>query len=191
VCEREREMRQAIGSLRREKMVIIPTPLVTTEARGVAWRQLNDRTYRATERKPITEQFIIEGKQGMQVRGIQFSKLVADLLVATVLPLALLPVVLEVLHLGAVLGVAAVIKGVFETALAALAQAEDEEGCDGKYTCSGCATVDSDVGSLAQIVPFFGQGLGRGFVEFCESGRVSTGRRVSYVLMTCINLELT
>jgi hypothetical protein len=112
----------------------------------------------------------------MQVRGIQFSRLAADLLVATVLPLALLPVVLEVLHLGAVLGVAAVVKGVFETALAALAQAEDEEGCDAEDTCSGCATVDSDVGSLAQVVPFFGQGLGRGFIEFCYSGRVSTGR---------------
>jgi hypothetical protein len=151
-------------------MVIIPTPLVITGAtpvgsHGDIW--IIGQKYAATERKPITEQFIRERDKGCRFVEDKVSRLVVDLLVATVLPLALLPVVLEVLHLGAVFGVAAVVEGVFETALAALAQAEDEEGCDGQDSGSGCATVDSNMGSLAQVVPFLGQRLGRGFVELC------------------------
>jgi hypothetical protein len=84
--------------------------------------------------------------------------LVADLSVATVpelasLPFTLLPVVLGVLHLGAVLGVLVVVQCVFETALATLAQAEDQEGCDSEHASSGRTTVHTDVGSLAKVVP--------------------------------------
>lgn len=98
------------------------------------------------------------------------SLLVVDLLVATVLELAGFPVVLEVLHLSAVLGVLVVVEGVLETALATLAQAEDQEGRDTEDTGGGGATVDSDVSSLAQVIPLVSGGLGRGLVEFGYGG---------------------
>ena len=86
------------------------------------------------------------------------SLLVTNLLVTAVLELAslpftLLPVVLEVLHLVAALGILVVVQGVFETALAALAHTEDQEGCDAEHTGSGSTTVDSDMGSLSQAFP--------------------------------------
>lgn len=50
-------------------------------------------------------------------------RLAGDLVVATVLPLALPPIVLVVVHLRALVGVAGIVEGVLETALAALAEA--------------------------------------------------------------------
>lgn len=100
--------------------------------------------------------------------------LVADLFVSAVFELAGPPVVLEVLGLNTVLGVLVVVKCVLETALATLAQAEDQEGCDGKDAgCSG-TTVDSNVGSFSQVSPLLGGALGWGFVEFVQDSRISS-----------------
>ena len=91
-----------------------------------------------------------KGKMERVIREVHGSSLlIVDLLVATVLELASFPVVLEVLHLIAVLGVLVVVKGVLETTLAALAQAEDQESGDGDGAGSSGTTVDSDVSTLA------------------------------------------
>lgn len=73
----------------------------------------------------------------------------ADLAVAAVSPLALLPVVLDGLCLGALLVVARVVQGVFQAALAALTQAEEQEGADGHDTDRGRSYEDPDVGAGA------------------------------------------
>jgi hypothetical protein len=103
------------------------------------------------------------------------SLLVGDLLVATVLlPLALSPVVLEVVHLVAVVNGLVVVQSLLETALATLAQTEEHEASNADGTDDGCANVDSDVRSLAEIVPLLGEALSRGFVQFGQSGGVSS-----------------
>ena len=93
------------------------------------------------------------------------SRLVVNLLVTTVLlPLALPPVLLEVLHLITVKRNRVVAQRILQTALAALAQAEEDEGSDTKSGGGGSANVDSNVGSLAEIIPFLRKGLLRRLV---------------------------
>lgn len=81
--------------------------------------------------------------------------------VTLVVPLALLPVILVVLHLSALVVVAGIIQGVLETAAAALAhtvraQGDQDDGAD------GCGTaVDADVGAYGESGPFLCQALWR------------------------------
>jgi len=95
-----------------------------------------------------------------------------DLAVATVSPLARFPVVLVVLHLGALYGVLVVAEGVFETALTALAQAVKTQCDEDEDPGGGGSDVDTDVGARAQIVPFLGEGLGW-VVDAVENGGIS------------------
>lgn len=81
------------------------------------------------------------------------------------LPLALLPVVLEVLHLGSLGSVARVIQSMLEATLAALAQAGDCQCNNCQDTGSRGARVNSDVCTGGEFGPFLGQGLGSRFVE--------------------------
>lgn len=93
------------------------------------------------------------------------------------LPLGLLPVVLEVLHLCSLGGVSRVIQSMLEATLPALAQAGECQSNDCQDTGGRGASVNSDVRTVAKVGPFLGQGLGRGFVELVQDGRVSAGRR--------------
>lgn len=100
-----------------------------------------------------------------------------DLLVTTVLPLALSPVIVEVLHLVAAVAGGGISQGVLETALAALAQAEEHEGQDGEHNGRRGANVDSNVSALAEIIPLLRQRLGLGFVELVQSSGVAATAR--------------
>lgn len=93
--------------------------------------------------------------------------LAVDLVVAVVFPLGLLPVVLVVLHFGALVRVASIVQGVFKTALAALAEAPEAKAHEDEGTSRGRADVDANVGAGAKVVPFLRQGLG-GIVEPCH-----------------------
>lgn len=79
-------------------------------------------------------------------------RLVVDLLVTTMLPLTLSPIVLEILTVGVLTG-RGVHQGLLKTSLAALAQAEEHDARNANRSSCGCANVDSNVSSLAEIVP--------------------------------------
>ena len=83
----------------------------------------------------------------------------AELSVAAVLELALLPVVLVVLRLVALFVVVRVVQRVLETALAALAETAENNGCDGHDTSCCRAHVDANVGAGAQFLPLLRRGL--------------------------------
>lgn len=102
--------------------------------------------------------------------------LAANFAVAVVLPLALLPVVLDVLHLGSLGSIARVSQSMLEATFAALAQAGNCQRNDCQDTSSCGTGVNSDVYTGGEFGPFLGQRLGSGFIELVLGSRVSAGR---------------
>jgi hypothetical protein len=72
-----------------------------------------------------------------------------------VLPFTLLPVVLEGVHLGSLLGPFCIIKGMLETALLALPDEEEDKQGEENGSGPGGTSVNASFGTARKIVPFF------------------------------------
>lgn len=74
-------------------------------------------------------------------------------------PLALLPIVLEITHFGAFIGPLGILERVFETALLALREEEEDEAAEQSGPGAPGADVYTGLGSCRQFGPFLGQGF--------------------------------
>lgn len=106
-----------------------------------------DANVQARHREPVRGLFVT--RRGEEIGGKQRAQPLIDLAVSTVPPLALLPVVLEVLCLGALLVVTGVVQGVLQTTLAALTQTEEQESSNADDNGRGGSHVDSNVSAVA------------------------------------------
>lgn len=94
-------------------------------------------------------------------------------LVTLVAEFTLLPVCLEVAHLGPVLVPVGVVEGVFEAALAALFDAVEDQSGDTNGTGGTSTDTNTGLGTSRQFIPLLGQGLWWWLVQFGDSGRVA------------------
>lgn len=94
-------------------------------------------------------------------------------MVALVAEFTLLPVRLEVAHLGTVLVPVGVVEGVFEAALAALPDAVEDKSGDTNSTNGTSTDTNTSLGAGRQFIPLFGEGLRWRLVQFGDSGRVA------------------
>ena len=94
----------------------------------------------------------------------------------------LLPVCLEVAHLGSIRVVFAVLEGVFKAALSALADEEQDEQCE--EDTSTCTRTDShaSLGTSGHTVPLLGQRLRWRLVQFGHSSRVTPGPLLAHLI---------
>ena len=95
-------------------------------------------------------------------------------LVPPVPPFTLLPVILEVVHLVALVVELVLSEGVLETALSALADEEEDEQGQQDRPGGGSANVDTGFGACRQVVPFVAERLWWRLVDLLERSGVTS-----------------